>query len=139
MFTDPYRCNIAEAMSSPPPKTPQQIPVLLSDRAIGGGIAHRAHAKEELPLTEVISRYLTRMGLESALASGIIVQLLTSGKVRVDFSTAVQRLELKDLNDRMGAPEAMALFDNYAASLRTKDDSTGKGKTVRIMVQKPRK
>ena len=125
-------------MSTSPKKTPQQITVLLSDRAIEGGIAHSNHEKEELTLAEVISRYLTRMGLESALASSIIVQLLTSGKVRVDFSTATQRLELKDLNDRMAAPEAMALVDNYAASLRTKEDSMSKGKTMRIMVQKPR-
>ena len=125
-------------MSSSPPKTPHEITVLLSDRDIEGGIAHSNEDKEELTLAEVISRYLTRMGLESALASSIIVQLLTSGKVRVDFSTAAQRLELKDLNDRMPAPEAMALIDNYAASLRTKDDSVGKGKTMRIMVQKPR-
>jgi hypothetical protein len=125
-------------MSSPPPKTPQQIQVLLSDRDIEGGIAHSAREKEELSLAEVISRYLTRMGLESALASSIIVQLLTSGKVRVDFSTVVQRLQLKDPGDRMGSPEAMALFDAYAASLRTKEDSIGKGKTMRIMVQKPR-
>ncbi len=125
-------------MSSSPPKTPHEITVLLSDRDIEGGIVHSNNEKEELTLAEVISRYLTRMGLESALASSIIVQLLTSGKVRVDFSTAAQRLELKDLNDRMPAPEAMALIDNYAASLRTKDDSVGKGKTMRIMVQKPR-
>jgi len=125
-------------MSSSPPKTPQQITVLLSDRDIEGGIVHSNNEKEELTLAEVISRYLTRMGFESALASSIIVQLLTSGKVRVDFSTAAQRLELKDLNDRMTAPEAMALVDNYAASLRTKDDSEAKGKTMRIMVQKPR-
>jgi len=125
-------------MSSPPPKTPQQIQVLLSDRDIEEGIAQGSREKEELSLAEVISRYLTRMGFESALASSIIVQLLTSGKVRVDFSNVVQRLQLKDPGDRMGSPEAMALFDAYAASLRTKEDSIGKGKTMRIMVQKPR-
>ena len=125
-------------MSSPAQKTAQQITILLSDRDIEGGIARSTHAKEELTLAEIISRYLTRMGFESALASSIIVQLLTSGKVRVDFSTIVQRLQLKDMDDRMKAPEAMALFDNYAASLRTSDDVSGKGKTMRIMVQKPR-
>jgi hypothetical protein len=37
---------------------------------------------------------MVKLGFENAIASGIIVQLLTRGKVRVDFSRVSQRIEL---------------------------------------------
>ena len=113
--------------------------VRVTDRDIDGGMAGGVQAQENESLAELISRYLIRLGLDSAFTSGIIVQLLTKSKVRVDFSKVVERLELTNLNDCMTAPQAMELFEDYVTSMRTKEDLTQKGKTVRIVVQNPHK
>ena len=97
--------------------------VRVTDRDIDGGMAGGVQAQENESLAELISRYLIRLGLDSAFTSGIIVQLLTKGKVRVDFSKVVERLELTNLNDCMTAPQAMELFENYVTSMRTKEDA----------------
>ena len=91
-----------------------------------------------MTLATLISKYLTKLGFQNALASSVVVQLLTHGKVRVDFSTTAERLELKNMRDMMPATDAMALFDDYANRLKTADDNANKGKTMRIMVQRPR-
>ncbi len=113
--------------------------VRVTNRDIDGGMAGAVQAQENESLAELISRYLIRLGLDSAFTSGIIVQLLTKGKVRVDFSKVVERLELINRNDCMAAPQAMELFEDYVTSMRTKEDLTQKGKTVRIVVQNPHK
>mgnify|MGYP001397909833 FL=1 len=117
---------------------PEQIAVLITDRDIEGGIAGKVQAAEEMMLAALISKYLTKLGFQNALASSVVVQLLTHGKVRVDFSTTAERLELRDMRDMMSATDAMTLFDDYAKRLKTADDNANKGKTMRIMVQKPR-
>ncbi len=111
--------------------------IRVTDREIEGGIAGSVHAQQDITLADLLNNYLMRLGFESTFASGIIVQLLTNGKVRVDFSSVVERLELIDVKDRITAPQAMALFEDYTASLDSPDDSQ-KGKTKRIVVQKPR-
>ena len=112
--------------------------VRIVDREIEGGVAGALQAEEELSLAELISRYLIHLGFEGAFTSGIIVQLLINGKVRVDFSKVAERLELLRSDDCMTATQAMALFEEYVAGIRTKDEPAEKGKTVRIVVQKPR-
>jgi hypothetical protein len=119
-------------------KTPQQIRIRITDRSIENGVAGAVQMSEVITLTDLLGKYLGRMGFESAVTSGIIVQLLTDGKVRVDFSVLAERLELLDQSDCMTAPQAMALFSDYLASTRSKDSENKKGKTLRIVVQKPR-
>ena len=126
-------------MSEAHPKTPQQIMIRVTDRDIEGGMASAVQARENESLAELISRYLIRLGLDSAFTSGVIVQLLTKGKVRVDFSKVVERLELINRNDCLTAPQAMALFEDYVTSMRSEEDLTQKGKTIRIVVQNPHK
>jgi hypothetical protein len=112
--------------------------VRIVDREIEDGVAGALQAEEELSLAELISRYLIHLGFESAFTSGIIVQLLTKGKVRVDFSKVAKRLELLRSDNRMTATQAMALYEEYVAGMRSKDEPPDKGKTVRIVVHKPR-
>ena len=107
-------------------------------REIEDGVAGALQAEEQLSLAKLISRYLIHLGFESTFTSGIIVQLLTKGKVRVDFSKVAERLELLRSDNRMTATQAMALFEEYATSVRSKDEPPDKGKTVHIVVQKPR-
>ena len=112
--------------------------VRIIDREIEGGIAGAVQAEEELSLAELVSRYLIHLGFENAFTSGIIVQLLTKGKVRVDFSKVSERLELFRADDRMTAPRAIELYEDYVTGIRAEDEPATKGKTVRIVVQKPR-
>ena len=116
----------------------QQIMVRIVNREIEDGMAGTVSAEEKLSLAELISRYLVQLGFDNVFTSGIIVQLLTKGKVRVDFRKVSERLELFRADDRMTAPQAMELFENYVTSMRTENEPTQKGKTVRIVVQKPR-
>jgi|TARA_B100001971_G_C18248368_1_gene576138 hypothetical protein len=126
-------------MSETSPKTPQQIIIRVTDRAIDGGMAGAVQKQENESLAELISRYLIRLGFDSAVTSGIIVQLLTKGKVRVDFSKVAERLELVKRDDCMTAPQAMAVFEDYVTSMRGEDDLNEKSKTIRIVVQNPHK
>ena len=126
-------------MSEVYPKKPQQIKIRVTNRDIDAGMAGAVQMEETTSVAELISRYLIRLGLDSAFTSGIIVQLLTEGKVRVDFSKVVERLELINRNDCLSAPQAMALFEDYVTSMRSEEDLTQKGKTIRIVVQNPHK
>ena len=125
-------------MSEISSKTPQQIIVRVTDRDIDAGMSSELQTQENTSLAELISRYLIRLGFDSAFTSGIIVQLLTKGKVRVDFSKITERLELIDLGDHMAAPQAMQLYQNYVDSMQDENDESQKSKTVRIVVQHPK-
>ena len=126
-------------MSETSPKTTQQIIIRVTDRAIDDGMAGAVQKQENESLAELISRYLIRLGFDSAFTSDIIVQLLTKGKVRVDFRLVAERLELVKRDDCMTAPQAMALFEDYVNSMRGEEDLTQKTKTIRIVVQNPHK
>ena len=126
-------------MSEAYPKSPQQIKIRVTNRDIDAGMAGEVQMEETTSLAELISRYLIRLGFDSAFTSGIIVQLLTKGKVRVDFRLVAERLELVKRDDCMTAPQAMALFEDYVTSMRSEEDLTQKGKTIRIVVQNPHK
>jgi hypothetical protein len=126
-------------MSEVHPKTPQQIMIRVTDRDIEGGMAGAVQKQENESLAELISRYLIRLGFDSAFTSGIIVQLLTKGKVRVDFSKVAERLEMINRDDCLTAPLAMAMFEDYVTSMRGEEDLTQKPKTIRIVVQNPHK
>ena len=113
----------------------------MTDRDIDGGMAGAVQAQENESLAALISRYLIRLGLDSAFTSGIIVPLLTKGKVRVDFSKVVERLELINRNACMMAPQAMELFEDYMTSMRSEEDLTQKAKPFasrcKIRISKP--
>ena len=125
-------------MSEVYPKTPQQIKIRVTNRDIDAGMAGAVQMEETTSLAELISRYLIRLGFDSAFTSGIIVQLLTKGKVRVDFSKVAERLEVINRDDCLAAPQAMALFQDYVAGMQNEEDKSQKGKTIRIVVQNPR-
>ena len=105
---------------------------------IEDGMAGTVSAEEKLSLAELISRYLVQLGFDNVFTSGIIVQLLTKGKVRVDFSKVAERLEVINRDDCLTAPQAMALFQDYVAGMQNEEDKSQKGKTIRIVVQNPR-
>lgn len=60
--------------------------------------------KNYINLRGLLSTFMVKLGFENATASSIIVQLLTRGKVRVDFSRVSQRMELVREEDQLTAP-----------------------------------
>ncbi|MSU42298.1 MAG: hypothetical protein EXS22_10790 [Pedosphaera sp.] len=125
-------------MSSPYPKLPNQIHVRVTDRELRDGMAGKVIAATDTTLDLVMLNYLQRMGFGSAYLGGIIVHLLSNGKVRVDFAARSERVELVNTNDLLTQPQAMALFDDYLNSQKTGEDKKAKSATMRIEVQKPR-
>ena len=120
------------------PKPPQKIKIRVTNRDIDAGMAGAVQMEETSSLAELISRYLIRLGFDSAFTSGIIVQLLTKGKVRVDFSKVAERLEMINRDDCLTVTKAMALFQDYVAGMQNEEGEGQKGKTIRIVVQNPR-
>ena len=125
-------------MSEPYPKSPQDILVRVVDREIQGGMAGVVNDKRDYTLHELLSTFMVKLGIENAITSGIVVQLMTNGKVRVDFSSVSQRIELVRDEDLLTASQAMALFEDFADSVKLPEDMQGKRQTTRIVVQKPR-
>jgi hypothetical protein len=125
-------------VSQPYPKSSKDILVRVVNREIQGGMAGVVNDKRDYTLHELLSTFMVKLGIENAITSGIVVQLMTNGKVRVDFSSLSQRIELVRDEDLLTAPQAMALFEDFAASVKLPEDMQGKRQTTRIVVQKPR-
>ncbi len=64
-------------------------------------------------LQDKIAEYIEKIGAESPHLFGIMIQLLTHGKVRVDFRTYSERLELKNMQDRLPRAKAIEFMDTY--------------------------
>lgn len=60
-----------------------------------------------LALSEKVEEYVTRLGYSSAHTLRVVVQLLTVGKIRLDFKDYSERLQLKLAQDVMQRPEAI--------------------------------
>jgi len=132
--------NLGNPVSIAYPKKPNNILVRATNRDIEGGLAGAVQEKKEISLDQLLSNYLTRLGMDSAFTSGIIVQLLTNGKVRVDFSNVAERLELVNKSDITTPPQAISLFEDYINSSLHPEEKGKRGKkTARIEVQKPRR
>ncbi len=90
-------------------------------------------------VAEKIEEFVLKLGYSNAQALSVIVQLLTRGKVRVDFRDYSQRLQLVSQTDIMPRAEAVALFDAYLAEIENRDDSSAMEFTQKIMIQAPRR
>ena len=122
------------------PKHPREIPIRIINRSIEDGLLSGIATTAEVTLGEKLSDYLLRLGYSSAHITGIIVQLLTKGKVRVDFREYTERLELVNPADRLTSTQAMTLLEDFIAEISTPEDSDRKttSSTQRIVVQLPK-
>jgi hypothetical protein len=87
-------------------------------------------------LADKIEELVLKVGYSNAQALSVIIQILTVGKVRVDFRDYNQRLQLRFSKDIMNRSEAMEIFDSHLAHLRTTDLSADSF-TQRIIFQPP--
>ena len=89
-------------------------------------------------LSEKIDQYLIKLGYSNAHVLGIVVNLLTVGKVRVEFRHYVERLELVDPADKTSRGVAVDIFDKFLIEKKGRNNQdqilefTGK-----IIVQSP--
>jgi hypothetical protein len=92
-----------------------------------------------VPLTEKMEEYVRRLGYSSAHTLGVVVQLLTVGKIRLDFKDYTERLQLKSPQDLMTRGEAMVLVERHLSQFETHADLLpDDGFTQKIIIQPPR-
>ena len=92
----------------------------------------------EIALEAVIDEFLLKLGQSNAHVLGVVIQVLTRGKVRVDFRDYHLRLEMAPGVNCMERSEAVAVFDDYIKRHKNPDGDRSADVTQKIMVQAPR-
>jgi hypothetical protein len=89
-----------------------------------------------IKLADKISDYIMRLGDSNSLCLNIVIQLLTRGKVRVDFRDTSERLQLISEQDTTSRAEAVLVFDHWIAENRIKSEPPEQ--TQRIIIETPK-
>ncbi len=119
-------------------KSSRELIVIETKSTLNTGIKETI-SELEIPLAEKIDEYVLKLGYSNAHVLGVLVQLLTGGKVRVDFRDYTERLQLLNADDMMTRADAVALFDEHMQTLSNSgggDD--GINVTQKIVVQMPK-
>jgi hypothetical protein len=96
--------------------------------------------KEQVSLALKVEEYRNLLGNNTAHLSAVLVQLLTLGKVRLDFREYNDRLNLVDKADIMTRTEAVFAVESYLASLRTGETVVPEvDYTQKIIIQAPKR
>ncbi len=91
-------------------------------------------------LADKIEEYILKLGYSNSQTLGIVVQVLTQGKVRVDFRDHTERLQLFEEGTLFSRTEAVDIFDKHIENMK-KSISMGdvaSTMTQRIVIQSPR-
>ena len=91
-----------------------------------------------LSLRQVLDKYSLTLGLQNAHLLEILITLLTTGKVCVEFRSYNERLQLLNSSDAMSRPAAVDLFNEYLVISKEKKVSPPAEGTRRITVQLPK-
>ena len=126
-------------MKVPYPRHPRDIPVRIIHQAVEDGLLSSIKTNAEVALDEKLDDYLLRLGYSNVHIMGIIAQLMTKTKVRVDFRNYTERLELINPDDRLTSTQAMSLLEDYIAEVtKANDPSIIAKSTQKIVVQSER-
>ena len=87
-------------------------------------------------LASKIDEFILMVGQANTNVMSLVVQLLTVGKIRLDFRDYFERLELMNPSEIMSRPQAAAVFDAHLASANKDDDVSLR--TQKIVIQPPR-
>jgi hypothetical protein len=118
-------------------KSATEIQIIETRSFIQDGTQQSSEVRE-IALEVVIDEFLLKLGQSNAHVLGVIIQVLTRGKVRVDFRDYNLRLELGPGVNFMERSEAVAVFDDYIKRHKNPDASGAADVTQKIMVQAPR-
>ena len=80
------------------------------------------HHHPPTPLSSKIGEYMVRISNSNEFCFNIIIQLLTHGKVRVDFRDSTERLQLVNKQDIMSRLEAVMVFDHWLVENRARPE-----------------
>lgn len=90
----------------------------------------------DLTLDQKLDEYILQIGYSNAHTMGIVLQLMTRGKIKVEFRKYHERLELLDPNDNLSKGQAITLFDDYIAQMNSgSSDQPGPNVTMKIVIQ----
>ena len=124
-------------MSVPLSKSATDITIVETRSYIRDGVKHSSEVSETT-LENCLDEFLLRLGQSNAHVLGVLIQVLTRGKVRVDFRDYNIRLELGLGETAMKRSEAVAVFDDYIKRHKSSDGDHSADTTQKIMVQAPR-
>jgi hypothetical protein len=123
-------------MKPPLPKTALDIALVETRTRMQDGVLLSSETRE-LFLEAVIQDFQLQLGQTNAHILGVVIQILTRGKVRVDFRDYALRFELGEGQFIVERTQAVAIFDDYIK--RQKNDGlVSSDVTQKIMVQAPR-
>ncbi len=120
-----------------PPKSAAEITILETRSYIEDG-GKQSSEVCEISLETCIDEFLLKLGQSNAHVLGVVIQVLTRTKVRVDFRDYNIRLELGSGETSMNRSEAVAVFDDYIKRHKKSDGDSSADMTQKIMVQAPR-
>jgi hypothetical protein len=118
-------------------KSAIELPIIETRSFVQDG-AQQSSEVREINLEVVIDEFLLKLGQSNAHVLGVVIQLLTRGKVRVDFRDYNLRLEMGPGANCMERSEAVAVFDDYIKRHKNPDGDRSADVTQKIMVQAPR-
>ena len=87
-------------------------------------------------LASKIDEFILKVGHSNTNVMSLVVHLLTTGKVRLDFRDYTERLELLNLAEIMSRPQAAAVFDQHMSTGNKNEDVSMM--TQKIVIQPPR-
>jgi hypothetical protein len=118
------------------PKKPKDIQVRVIQRGIEDGIIVSSTSDTNIiPLSDKLGDYLVRLGYTNAHVLGIITQLMTQGKVRVDFRESSERIELVEEKDKISQLQTVSLLNDYVVEASKGQKIVGTQLTQNITVQ----
>ena len=94
-----------------------------------------------ISLGEKMEEYLFKLGCSSAHTLGVVVQLLTVGKIRLDFREYSERLQLENVQDLLPRAEAMQLTEAFLSKMREGIPDSGDllDATQKVIIQAPKR
>ena len=124
-------------MKGPLLKLATEVPIIETRSFVQDGVQQSSEVRE-IALEAVIDEFLLKLGQSNAHVLGVVIQVLTRGKVRVDFRDYHLRLEMAPGLNCMERSEAVAVFDDYIKRHKNPDGDRSADVTQKIMVQAPR-
>jgi hypothetical protein len=124
-------------MKGPLLKLATEVPIIETRSFVQDGVQQSSEVRE-IALEAVIDEFLLKLGQSNAHVLGVVIQVLTRGKVRVDFRDYHLRLEMAPGVNCMERSEAVAVFDDYIKRHKNPDGDRSADVTQKIMVQAPR-
>ena len=92
-----------------------------------------------ITLGQLLHKYMFALGYQNNHLLEVLIALMTTGKICVEFRNYNERLELKDPLKMMTRPATIQLFNEYLASVKAdKKVILGSERTQKITVQLPK-